>query len=72
MVWFFDGLELLKPGVVSTPLWRPGRRACSKVLDSYTGFARIPPTPEPATAPLARRGRSALRRSSPPSSRRTG
>ncbi|ADP79446.1 SAM-dependent methyltransferase [Pseudofrankia inefficax] len=42
LVRFFDGLELLKPGVVSTPLWRPGRRARGKVLDSYTGFARIP------------------------------
>jgi hypothetical protein len=39
---FFDGLELMKPGVVSTPLWRPGRRVSGKVLDSYCGVARIP------------------------------
>ncbi|MBL7499108.1 SAM-dependent methyltransferase [Frankia sp. CNm7] len=39
---FFDGLELLKPGIVSTPLWRPGRRARGKALDSYCGLARIP------------------------------
>jgi hypothetical protein len=42
LVRFFDGLELLKPGVVSTPLWRPGRKARGKSLDSYCGFARIP------------------------------
>jgi len=39
---FFDGLELMKPGVVSTPLWRPGRRTRGKVLASHCGVARIP------------------------------
>ena len=39
---FFGGLELMKPGIVSTPLWRPGRRARGTALDSYCGVARIP------------------------------
>jgi len=40
LVPFFDGLELLPPGVVSTPLWRPGKRARGKALASYCGLAR--------------------------------
>jgi len=37
---FFDGLELLPPGVVSTPLWRPGKKARGKILASHCGLAR--------------------------------
>ncbi|WP_241835464.1 SAM-dependent methyltransferase [Pseudofrankia asymbiotica] len=40
LVHFFDGLELLPPGVVSTPLWRPGKRARGKALASHCGLAR--------------------------------
>ncbi|MBX6388994.1 MAG: SAM-dependent methyltransferase [Frankia sp.] len=39
---FFDGLELLPPGVVSTPLWRPGECADGPSLPSHCGLARKP------------------------------
>ncbi len=42
---FFDGLELLEPGVVSTPRWRPDLRAGEDLpaeLDVFCGVARKP------------------------------
>jgi hypothetical protein len=39
---FFDGLELLPPGVVSTPLWRPTPGANPAPLDVCCGVARKP------------------------------
>jgi hypothetical protein len=39
---FFDGLELLEPGVVSTPFWRPDPGTRPAVLDVYCGVARKP------------------------------
>jgi hypothetical protein len=41
---FFDGLELLEPGVVSTPLWRPepSPDGAPTVLDTYGGVGRKP------------------------------
>jgi S-adenosyl methyltransferase len=40
---FFDGLELVEPGVVSTPLWRPDPTAESPAeLDVYCGVGRKP------------------------------
>jgi hypothetical protein len=38
---FFDGLELVEPGVVSTPLWRPAPDGTEPAaLDVYCGVAR--------------------------------
>jgi S-adenosyl methyltransferase len=42
---FFDGLELLEPGVVSTPRWRPDISAGAELpaeLDVFCGVARKP------------------------------
>jgi hypothetical protein len=40
---FFDGLELLPPGVVSTPLWRPDPDAGTPAeLGVACGVARKP------------------------------
>jgi hypothetical protein len=39
---FFDDLEILDPGVVSTPLWRPGPEDDAIELDVYCGVARKP------------------------------
>ncbi|GAB3692340.1 SAM-dependent methyltransferase [Nocardiopsis oceani] len=41
---FFDGLQLLEPGVVSVPLWRPGHSDIGVVCDvaQYGGVARKP------------------------------
>nr|MDT0667737.1 SAM-dependent methyltransferase [Micromonospora sp. DSM 115978] len=35
---FFEGLDLVDPGVVSTPLWRPAAGTDPKVLDDYAGL----------------------------------
>ncbi|WP_239346488.1 SAM-dependent methyltransferase [Frankia sp. CiP3] len=40
IVRFFDGLELLEPGVVSTPLWRPAPGSAPAALDAFCGVAR--------------------------------
>jgi hypothetical protein len=48
---FFDGFEILNPGVVQLPLWRPDRRPprdLSKIL-GYCGVGRKPVSPAPAT-----------------------
>jgi hypothetical protein len=37
---FFDGLELLEPGVVSTPLWRPSH-GTPKPLPVHCGLGRV-------------------------------
>jgi len=37
---FFDGLDLVAPGVISTPLWRPSKDAEPKKLSVYCGVAR--------------------------------
>ena len=40
---FFDGLELLDPGVVSVPLWRPDTAdATPEVIAEHGGLARKP------------------------------
>jgi len=42
---FFDGLDLVPPGVVSTPRWRPDLRDAEeepREVDSYAGIARKP------------------------------
>ncbi|MFJ9554213.1 SAM-dependent methyltransferase [Nocardiopsis sp. NPDC101807] len=41
---FFDGLELLEPGVVSVPLWRPGTTGADTAgeVAQYGGVARKP------------------------------
>ncbi|WP_370651623.1 SAM-dependent methyltransferase [Frankia sp. Cj3] len=39
---FFTGLELLEPGVVSTPLWRPAPGSIPTALDAFCGVARKP------------------------------
>jgi hypothetical protein len=42
---FFDGLELLEPGVVSTTRWRPGRVDIGgepREVDQFCGVARKP------------------------------
>ncbi|GAA1468018.1 SAM-dependent methyltransferase [Nocardiopsis exhalans] len=38
----FEGLELLEPGVVPCPLWRPHIEGARKGLDQYGGVARKP------------------------------
>ena len=37
---FFAGLDLVPPGVVPTPLWRPGPGAAPQALNVYCGVAR--------------------------------
>jgi O-methyltransferase involved in polyketide biosynthesis len=39
---FFDGLELLEPGVVSTPQWRPAGFEIPDEIDVFCGVARRP------------------------------
>jgi hypothetical protein len=39
---FFDGLELLDPGVVSVPLWRPEASSAPEVIGEHGGLARKP------------------------------
>lgn len=40
---FFDGLELLDPGVVSVPLWRPDTTdPAPLVIAEHGGLARKP------------------------------
>jgi hypothetical protein len=39
---FFDGLELVPPGVVSTPRWRPAGDPLPRELDVFCGVARKP------------------------------
>nr|WP_296077094.1 SAM-dependent methyltransferase [uncultured Actinoplanes sp.] len=39
---FFAGLDVVEPGVVSTPLWRPRPGDEPKELDVYCGLARKP------------------------------
>ena len=38
---FLDGLELLEPGVVQTPLWRPGRTP-GRLVEHVAGVGRKP------------------------------
>ena len=38
----FEGLELLEPGVVPCPLWRPNIEGARRGLDQYGGVARKP------------------------------
>jgi S-adenosyl methyltransferase len=37
---FFDGLELVEPGVISTPLWRPDPGEAPLALDEFCGVGR--------------------------------
>jgi O-methyltransferase involved in polyketide biosynthesis len=39
---FFDGLDLLEPGVVSTSRWRPGPGPLPDEVDAFCGVARKP------------------------------
>jgi hypothetical protein len=39
---FFGGLDLVEPGVVPTPLWRPAPGTAPKKLNVYCGVARKP------------------------------
>jgi hypothetical protein len=39
---FFDGLELVEPGVVSPPQWRPEPGQPAAAIDSYCGMGRKP------------------------------
>jgi len=39
---FFAGLELVEPGVISTPLWRPTPGTEPSKLNVYCGVARKP------------------------------
>ena len=39
---YFDGLELVEPGVVSIPLWRPEPGPLPPAMDGYCGVARKP------------------------------
>lgn len=39
---FFDGLELVEPGVVSLPHWRPDDDPPPPAMDGYCGVARKP------------------------------
>jgi len=50
---YFDGLDLLEPGVVSTPWWRPdpGAGEPPQELDVYCGVARKPEPDRPASGP---------------------
>jgi hypothetical protein len=46
---FFDGLELVEPGLVSTTQWRPGPGADIRPLPGWAGVARKPsPTESPS------------------------
>jgi hypothetical protein len=37
---YFDGLELVEPGLISTPQWRPGPGARPRPLPGWVGVAR--------------------------------
>src|SRR5690606_7604069 len=39
---YFEGLELVDPGVVSLPLWRPKEGSLPEAMDGYCGVARKP------------------------------
>lgn len=39
---YFDGLELLEPGVVPVPLWRPEAGSAPEVIGEHGGLARKP------------------------------
>jgi hypothetical protein len=39
---YFDGLELVEPGVVSIPHWRPEPGAVPSAMDGYCGVGRKP------------------------------
>jgi hypothetical protein len=39
---YFDGLDLVEPGVVSIPHWRPGPGPLPPAMDGYCGVARKP------------------------------
>jgi hypothetical protein len=39
---FFAGLDLVEPGVVPTPLWRPDPHDTPQALNVYCGVARVP------------------------------
>ncbi|MGH4031124.1 SAM-dependent methyltransferase [Actinomycetota bacterium Odt1-20B] len=39
---FFDGLELMEPGLVSVARWRPGRVGAAEGVDCFGGVARKP------------------------------
>jgi hypothetical protein len=39
---YFDGLELVEPGVVSIPQWRPEQGSQPPAMDGYCGVARKP------------------------------
>ncbi|MFD7709644.1 SAM-dependent methyltransferase, partial [Streptomyces sp. NPDC059786] len=39
---FYEGLELVEPGIVSCPLWRPGAGSDPQPTDVHGGVARKP------------------------------
>ncbi|WP_405674514.1 SAM-dependent methyltransferase [Streptomyces sp. NBC_01511] len=39
---FYDGLNILEPGIVSCPLWRPAAGTAPERTDIYGGVARVP------------------------------
>jgi hypothetical protein len=39
---YYEGLELLEPGIVSCPLWRPEPGSTPEPTDIYGGVARKP------------------------------
>ncbi|MGH3948363.1 MAG: SAM-dependent methyltransferase, partial [Pseudonocardiaceae bacterium] len=47
LIRFFDRLELLEPGVVSCPLWRPdpSHVGTPMAVDEFCGIGRKPPLP---------------------------
>jgi O-methyltransferase involved in polyketide biosynthesis len=51
---FFEGLELVEPGVVSCPRWRPdpgdGGRELPAEMDQFAGVGRVPARPRPRRA----------------------
>jgi hypothetical protein len=42
IIGYFDGLELVEPGVVSIPQWRPEPGPLPPAMDGYCGVARKP------------------------------
>ncbi|OLT36350.1 hypothetical protein BJF79_31220 [Actinomadura sp. CNU-125] len=51
---FFDGLDLLEPGVVSCSHWRPPLGLQAPAVLQYCGVARKPDRPSPRSAPQTR------------------